>query len=60
MPSGVAVTGKTDITQAQDAKLRMNDNPLTITSASNKIENVVDGLTFQLTKAQKVDDAPCW
>ncbi|MBS4720707.1 MULTISPECIES: lateral flagellar capping protein LafB [Aeromonas] len=56
---GVAMAGKTDITQAQDAKLRMGgDNPLTITSASNKIENVVDGLTFQLTKAQKADDAP--
>lgn len=56
---GAAVAGKKDITQAQDAKLRMGgDNPLTITSASNKIENVVDGLTFQLTKAQKVGDAP--
>ena len=56
---GAAVAGKTDITQAQDAKLRMGgDNPLTITSASNKIENVVDGLTFQLTKVQKAGDAP--
>lgn len=56
---GTAVAGKKDITQAQDAKLRMGgDNPLTITSSSNKIENVVDGLTFQLTKAQKVGDAP--
>ncbi|MBS2781310.1 lateral flagellar capping protein LafB [Aeromonas salmonicida] len=56
---GVAVAGKTNITQAQDAKLQMGgDKPLTITSASNKIENVVDGLTFQLTKAQKSGDAP--
>jgi len=56
---GVAVAGKTDITQAQDARLQMGgDNPLTITSSSNKIENVVDGLTFQLTKAQKAGDAP--
>lgn len=31
---------------------------MTITSASNKIENVVDGLTLQLTKAQKSGDAP--
>ncbi|KTA81338.1 lateral flagellar capping protein LafB [Aeromonas salmonicida] len=54
-----AISGKTDITKAQDAKLRMGgDNPLTITSASNKIENVVDGLTLQLTKAQKNGDAP--
>lgn len=56
---GAAISGKTDITKAQDAKLRMGgDNPLTITSASNKIENVVDGLTLQLTKAQKSGDAP--
>ncbi|WOX52110.1 lateral flagellar capping protein LafB [Aeromonas sp. CD] len=56
---GAAIGGKTDITKAQDAKLRMGgDNPLTITSASNKIENVVDGLTLQLTKAQKSGDAP--
>ncbi|MGN4981583.1 lateral flagellar capping protein LafB [Aeromonas dhakensis] len=56
---GAAISGKTDITKAQDAKLRMGgDNPLIITSASNKIENVVDGLTLQLTKAQKSSDAP--
>ncbi|WP_404839570.1 lateral flagellar capping protein LafB [Aeromonas media] len=56
---GAAISSKTDITKAQDAKLRMGgDNPLTITSASNKIENVVDGLTLQLTKAQKSGDAP--
>lgn len=56
---GAAISGKTDITKAQDARLRMGgDNPLTITSASNKIENVVDGLTLQLTKALKSGDAP--
>ncbi len=56
---GVAIAGKTDITEAQDAKLKMGgDNPLTITSASNRIEHAVDGLTFQLTKAQKEGEAP--
>ncbi|WP_328284644.1 lateral flagellar capping protein LafB [Aeromonas australiensis] len=56
---GAAVANKSEITKAQDARLRMGaDSPLTITSASNKIENVVDGLTFQLTKAQKEGDAP--
>ncbi|MBM0489602.1 flagellar filament capping protein FliD [Aeromonas jandaei] len=56
---GIAVTNKSEITKAQDAELQMGgDNPLTITSASNKIENVVDGLTLQLTKAQKTGDAP--
>lgn len=56
---GVALAGKKNITNAQDAKLKMGgDNPLTIVSASNKIENVVEGLTLQLTKAQKAGDAP--
>lgn len=56
---GTAVVNKSEITKAQDARLQMGgNNPLTITSASNKIENVVDGLTLQLTKAQKSGDAP--
>ncbi|PTT55498.1 lateral flagellar capping protein LafB [Aeromonas sp. HMWF014] len=56
---GSAVANPREITKAQDAILKMGGNdPLTITSASNKIENVVDGLTLQLTKAQKGDDAP--
>ncbi|MFQ2194858.1 lateral flagellar capping protein LafB [Aeromonas jandaei] len=56
---GTAVANKIEITKAQDARLQMGgNNPLTITSASNKIENVVDGLTLQLTKAQKSGDAP--
>ncbi|PTT48439.1 lateral flagellar capping protein LafB [Aeromonas sp. HMWF016] len=55
---GTAVAEQSEITKAQDAKLQMGgNNPLTITSASNKIENVVDGLTLQLTKAQKSGDA---
>lgn len=56
---GTAIANKSEITKAQNAKLQMGgNNPLTITSASNKIENVVDGLTIQLTKAQKSGDAP--
>ncbi|WP_139463686.1 lateral flagellar capping protein LafB [Aeromonas veronii] len=56
---GSAVVNQSEITKAQDARLQMGgNNPLTITSASNKIENVVDGLTLQLTKAQKSGDAP--
>ncbi|MGL4794709.1 MAG: lateral flagellar capping protein LafB, partial [Aeromonas jandaei] len=56
---GTAVAKQSEITKAQDARLQMGgNNPLTITSASNKIENVVDGLTLQLTKAQKSGDAP--
>lgn len=56
---GTALAGKRDITKAQDAKLQMGgDNPLTIVSASNKVENVIDGLTLELTKAQKLGEAP--
>lgn len=56
---GTAVAKQREITKAQDARLQMGgNNPLTITSASNKIENVVDGLTLQLTKVQKIGDAP--
>lgn len=56
---GTAIAKQSEITKAQDAELQMGgNNPLTITSASNKIENVVDGLTLQLTKAQKSGDAP--
>ncbi len=56
---GTAIANKSEITKAQNARLQMGgNNPLTITSASNKIENVVDGLTLQLTKAQKSGDAP--
>ncbi len=56
---GTAIANKSEITKAQNARLQMGgNNPLTITSASNKIENVVDGLTLQLTKSQKSGDAP--
>ncbi|MGN5149509.1 lateral flagellar capping protein LafB [Aeromonas enteropelogenes] len=56
---GTALAGKRDITKAQDAKLQMGgENPLTIVSASNKVENVIDGLTLELTKAQKPGEAP--
>lgn len=56
---GTALAGKRDITKAQDAKLQMGgDNPLTIVSASNKVENVIDGLTLELTKAQKPGEVP--
>jgi flagellar hook-associated protein 2 len=34
------------------------DSPMTITSGSNKLTNVVDGLTINLTKAQAAGDAP--
>ncbi|MGL5907540.1 MAG: flagellar filament capping protein FliD [Shewanella sp.] len=56
---GAAIAGKTDITTAKDAIIEMGgDNPIVITSASNKVEGVVDGLTIELTKAQEPGEAP--
>ncbi|MFC3913449.1 flagellar filament capping protein FliD [Pseudaeromonas sharmana] len=49
----------TEITKAQDAIVEMGgSNPLLITSSSNKLENVIDGLTINLTKAQAAGEAP--
>ncbi|MGL4449075.1 MAG: flagellar filament capping protein FliD [Aeromonas sp.] len=56
---GTAIAGKTDITTAKDAIIEMGgDNPITITSATNKVEGVVDGLSIELTKAQEPGEAP--
>ncbi len=53
------VTKPTEITKAQDAIVEMGgSNPLVITSSSNKLENVIDGLTINLTKAQAAGEAP--
>lgn len=43
-----ALTAKTQLSTAQDAKLKFNG--IDITSASNKIENITDNLTLELTK----------
>lgn len=49
----------TEITKAQDAIVEMGgSNPLVITSSSNKLENVIEGLTINLTKAQAAGEAP--
>lgn len=58
-----ALAGKvakpTEITKAQDAIVEMGGSyPLVITSSSNKLENVIDGLTINLTKAQAAGEAP--
>lgn len=52
-----ALAAGRDITKAQDAIVTLGaDNPIRIVSASNKIENAVDGLTLQLNKKQKPED----
>lgn len=47
-----AVAGKVELSAAQDAEITLGSaSPLTITSKSNKLENVIDGMTITLTKA---------
>ena len=54
-----SLTNKTTISQAKDAIVKLGgDSPMTITSGSNTLTNVVDGLTINLTKAQAAGDAP--
>ncbi len=43
-----ALTGKTQLSSAKDAKLKFNG--IDITSQTNKIENITDNLTLELTK----------
>lgn len=54
-----SISGKTEVSQAKDAIVKMGtDSTLTITSSSNKLTNVIDGLTIQLTKAQTAGETP--
>lgn len=56
---GQIVDNRTDITLAQDAVVEMGGtNPITITSSTNKLDNLVDGLTIELTRAQVEGEAP--
>ena len=46
-----SIDNRTVISTAQDAIINMGENnALTLTSSSNKMENVIDGLTINLTK----------
>jgi flagellar hook-associated protein 2 len=52
-----ALTNKTVLSTAQDAIIELGaTNTVTITSSSNSLENVIDGLTIDLTKAQTDED----
>lgn len=54
-----AFDGLTVLTEAQDAIIELGStNKVTITSASNTLEDVIDGLTITLKKAQDDGDAP--
>ncbi|WP_193049148.1 flagellar filament capping protein FliD [Pseudoalteromonas undina] len=54
-----AITNKQDLTLAQDAIVKLGANSaLTITSSSNKLDTVIDGVTIDLTQAQSLGEQP--
>lgn len=46
------------ITKAQNAKFRLGDSTKTYESSSNTLDKLIDGVTIELTKAQKDGDEP--
>jgi flagellar hook-associated protein 2 len=56
---GAAITGATQLKAAQDAIVKVGaENAITVTSASNKLEDVIAGVTIDLKKAQLGTDQP--
>ncbi|GAA0678860.1 flagellar filament capping protein FliD [Rheinheimera tangshanensis] len=56
---GAAVTAATELKAAQDAIVKVGaQNPITVTSASNKLEDVIAGVTIDLKKMQAGTDQP--
>ncbi len=56
---GAAVTAATELKAAQDAIVKVGaQNPITVTSASNKLEDVIAGVTIDLKKVQAGTDQP--
>nr|WP_321272588.1 flagellar filament capping protein FliD [uncultured Tolumonas sp.] len=55
-----ALSNMTVLSEAQDAiiKLGSSSNAISITSSSNTMEDVIDGLTITLTDAQESTDSP--
>lgn len=54
-----AFSSQTEMTAAQDAIIELGStNAITLTSSSNTMDDVLDGLTITLTKAQDTDDDP--
>ena len=49
----------TELTAAQDSIVKLGaTSAITITSTSNTLEDVIDGVTLNLTQAQEVGDSP--
>lgn len=54
-----AIAGATQLKAAQDAIVKVGaENAITVTSASNKLEDVIAGVTIDLKKAQLGTDQP--
>jgi flagellar hook-associated protein 2 len=54
-----AITGVTELTAAQDSIIKLGaTSAITITSTTNTLEDVIEGVTLNLTKAQEVGDSP--
>jgi flagellar hook-associated protein 2 len=56
---GAAVTAATELKAAQDAIVKVGaQNPITVTSASNTLDDVIAGVTIDLKKVQTGTDQP--
>ena len=54
-----AIANQTELTNGQDSIIKLGaSSALTITSTTNTLEDVIDGVTLTLTKAQNVGDTP--
>ena len=54
-----AIAGQHELTQAQDAIVQFGaSSPVTITSTTNQLEDVIEGVTIDLKQAQEVGDSP--
>jgi flagellar hook-associated protein 2 len=54
-----ALAAKQELKKAQDAIVRLgSDTAISVTSASNTLTDVIEGVTIDLVKAQAADDGP--
>jgi len=54
-----AIANQTELTNGQDSIIKLGaSSALTITSTTNTLEDVIDGVTLTLTKAQNIGDTP--
>ncbi len=54
-----ALTNQQELTAAQDASVRLGSSAsITLTSSTNSLDGIIDGVTIDLKKAQTSDDSP--